>query len=446
MRVLIAGTNSNVGKTTVVLGVMRALKNRGLRVQGYKSGPDYIDTAFHTFATDVYSRNLDAFMLTEDTIRKIIRKDNDIAIIEGVMGLYDGSDIEFNGSSYKLSEITDTPIILVIDASGIAASAAAIVLGYEKLGNANIKGVIVNKVGSEYHYNLVKESIEKYTSAKCIGYLKKNMNISLKSRHLGLIPSVEVENLNNKIDEVAAMVEETIDLDMLLELSKSAKTYDNDSVVKKEPIFKIGVPMDSAFNFYYRDNLDYLESVGAELVYFSPIKDKKVPKVDGLYIGGGFPEVFAKELSANQSMLESIKKVIEKGLPTYAECGGLMYLSDSITDLEGNTFNMVGIYHQQSIMTEKLKRFGYVNVTLNQDTILGKKGLTFKAHEFHRSTIENEEENMAYNIEKNKNKRKYNGGYVKYNCLGGYPHIHFYTNLELANNFVEACLRWKNEK
>lgn len=455
MRVLLAGTSSDVGKTTVVLGIMRALKNRNLKVQGYKAGPDYIDTAFHTFATGVSSRNLDTWMLEESVITSLISKHSasaDIAIMEGVMGMYDGADVKtMIGSSAHLAKMTKTPVILVINGSGVAASAAAMVLGFKMFDqDVDVKGVIVNKVSGEAHYQLIKEAIEYHVDIPCLGYLTKNENISLKSRHLGLIPSVEVDALDDKINEVASMIEETVDLDVLLSIAKTA--YIHDSIIENNSEYnlRIGVPYDSAFNFYYQDNLDLLEDMGCTLVRFSPMKDEALPEgLDGLYIGGGFPEVFAKELSENLTMKKSMKTVIEAGLPTYAECGGLMYLTSSIKTLEGKSYEMLGIFDNTSEMTKRLQRFGYVNVSLNGDTVIGDKGLSFKAHEFHRSVVVDRiSDAKMYDIKKERKleQKTWQCGYMKYNCLGGYPHIHFYSNLEVAKGFLNSCKTYKMEK
>ena len=458
MRIMLAGTSSDVGKTTVVLGIMRALRNRGLKVQGYKAGPDYIDTAFHTFATGVSSRNLDTWMLEEDVIKELLGKhsyDADIAIMEGVMGMFDGADVKsLVGSSAHLAKITDTPTILVINGAGVAASAAAMVLGFKLFDpDVEVAGVIVNKVSGEGHYQLIKEAIEHHVGIPCVGYLTKNENISLKSRHLGLIPSVEVEALDSKIDEVSKMIESTVDLDLLMSLASNAKAHKFTKAEYKTKVLRIGLPLDNAFNFYYQDNLDLLEEMGCELIKFSPIKDQFLPEgLDGLYIGGGFPEVFARELSQNQTMIQSIRKSIQSGLPTYAECGGLMYLSSYIENLDGECFEMLGIFENGSKMTKRLQRFGYVEVSQNRRTPLGDDGLSFKAHEFHRSVVletPNDLESIkSYDIKKQKKTEllSWHCGFMKYNCLGGYPHIHFYSNKQVAEGFIQSCLTYKMEK
>lgn len=454
MRVMFAGTSSDVGKTTIVLGIMRALTLQGLKVQGYKAGPDYIDTAFHTFATHIPSRNLDPWFFTEETIKRLIGMHDaksDISIMEGVMGMYDGASVDsIQGSSAHLAIMTQTPIILIINGGGVALSAAAMVKGFKTFDDrVNVAGVIVNQVGSEKHYQLIKEAIEKHTSVVCIGYLKKSQDITLKSRHLGLIPSVEVDALDEKINHVANMIQESIDLDQLQEIAKQAESYPNIPLDKTSKKVKLGVAYDNAFNFYYEDNLDLLESLGCELVTFSPLKDPELPKdLDGLYLGGGFPEVFAKELYENTSMRQSICNAINNNLPTYAECGGLMYLTNSIKTLDEKTFEMCGVFDSKSEMTKSLQRFGYVNVVLNRDTILGPKGTEFKGHEFHRSQVfENKDITHSYNVSKGGHGQgNWECGLSTHQCVGAYAHVHFYNNIDLASNLVEAMKAYRSQK
>ncbi|MCT4617778.1 MAG: cobyrinate a,c-diamide synthase [Marinisporobacter sp.] len=455
-RFVLAGTQSGVGKTTISIGLMAALKNRGMNVQPFKVGPDYIDPAFHTFVTGNKSRNLDSWMLDEDIIKKLLIKNGrnkDIAVIEGVMGLYDGYGAKKDeGSTAHVSKVIKAPVILIINGKGMSSSAAAQVLGYKLYDEeVDIKGVIINNISGEVHYELLKESIERDTNIKCVGYLKPNPNIELKSRHLGLIPSVEVNGLKRKINEIAKMVEETIDLDEILAIARTSDEieYKPEKIKSVGENINIGVPLDNAFNFYYEDNLDLLKDLGANLIYFSPLKDEKLPQdLHGLYIGGGFPEVFAKELEENTSMKSSIKEGIEKGLPTYAECGGLMYLSDAITTLEGKKHRMVGVFHTESKMTKRLQRFGYVHVNMEEPCVIAKEKKSTKAHEFHRSMIEDHEENeYAYRVDKIRNGEKIKSwqcGLKKYNALGAYAHIHFYSNISIAKDFVKNCLHFKN--
>lgn len=456
-RFILAGTNSGVGKTTITLGLLNGFHRKGVKIQPFKSGPDYIDPAFHTFVTGNASRNLDAWLLPEDNIRRLMVKsgyDKDLSIIEGVMGFYDGHSVHKKvGSTAHLSKILEAPVVLIINGSGISTSAAAIVHGFKTFDpNVHIAGVIINMVNSQRHYDILKEAIEDMAGVKCYGYLKKNPEMNLSSRHLGLIPSYEVDALKEKIDLISDMMDETIDFDGLLTLGQEAPIIETENLkVEKIVDLTIGVPMDKAFNFYYRDNLDMLEALGAKLVHFSLLEDEKLPEgLDGLYVGGGFPEVFASELSANKSMLASVKGYIEGDMPVYAECGGLMYMCQSIVDLEGKSYDMVGVIENTSTMTKRLKRFGYVEASLNEDTIIGKSGTAFRAHEFHRSELSVcDGDHMQYNVEKDRGNgdvKRWNCGYSYKNFLGGYAHIHFYNNLEIPVNFLKTCQRIKEQK
>lgn len=457
-RFVLAGTNSGVGKTTITLGLLNGFKRRGVDVQPFKSGPDYIDPAFHTFVTGNVSRNLDAWLLPEMAIKNLMNKSGAgkaLSIIEGVMGFYDGHTVhKRKGSTAHLSKIVEAPVVLILNGSGISTSAAAIVHGFKSFDpEVNVAGVILNMVNSERHYDILKDAIETFTGVKCYGYLKKNLDMNLSSRHLGLIPSYEVDQLREKIDLISDMMDESIDFDGLLALGQSAPVLRSSALMphKQFSDLKIGVPKDKAFNFYYQDNLDLLETLGAELIYFSPMYDEEVPLgLDGLYIGGGFPEVFAKTLSDNTSMLSSMRRFVESERPVYAECGGLMYMCHKIVDLEGKAFEMVGILPNETLMTKRLQHFGYVDVSLGQDALIGKKGMTFMAHEFHRSkVIDMEQDIKSYIVEKNKGDgdiKKWQCGYSYKNFLGGYAHVHFYNNLEIPVHFLEKCQMVKERK
>lgn len=450
-RLVIAGSSSGVGKTTISLGIMAALSRRNKKVAPFKVGPDYIDPAFHKFVTNNPSYNLDSWLFKEDIIKHLFYKNTinkDIAIIEGVMGLYDGFGIEKDeGSTAHVSKMIKAPVVLVIDGRGMSASAAAGVLGYKVFDEElDIKGVIINKLSGEAHYKLLKSAIEKHTNIPCLGFLPSNMNISLKSRHLGLVPAEEVDELREKVNELADLIEQYIDIDKIIELSSSACKLEKNNNPYKEftNMFKglrIGYALDKAFNFYYEDNLNLIKELGVELVPFSPIKDEVIPEaIDGLYIGGGFPEVFAKELQDNKSIRESIKESLEQGLPAYAECGGLMYLTESIRDLDNNLYNMVGFYPTSSKMTNRLQRFGYVEISTEDN-------INTKAHEFHRSTVEyNVKIKYQYKVYKKREgqiTKSWECGLVNKNALAAYAHIHFYSNIEFLINFLNKCKGYK---
>ena len=448
-KVLIAGTGSGVGKTTISLGIMQALTKRNLKVQPYKVGPDYIDPSYHTFITNRYSRNLDSYMLDDEKIKYIVKnssKDADISVIEGVMGLYDGYGIDLDDctSSYT-SKLLKTPVILVINAKAMASSAAAMVLGYKMLDeNVNIAGVITNNVRSESHYLLLKEAIEKYTGVEVLGYFPPNKEFSLESRHLGLIPSVEMDSLKAKFDNLADEIEKYIDIDRIIEIAESEEfdTSFNLQEFIDEHNCKdktIAIAYDKAFNFYYRENIELFEKLGMKIEYFSPINDKEVPVCDYIYIGGGFPEIFAKELHNNKNIRESIVKAHKNKIPIYAECGGLMYLGEKLEAQDKNIYDMVGIFKGCSKMTSSLKRFGYCLGEAKEDTILAKKGEIIKGHEFHHSIFESDEE-CAYYMRKIKDDKiidEWDGGYSKGNTLATYLHTHFYNNLDCIANFIE---------
>ena len=448
-KILIAGTNSGVGKTSISLGIMQALTKRNLKVQQYKVGPDYIDPSYHTFITGRYSRNLDSYMLEDEKIKCIVKnssKDADISVVEGVMGLYDGYGVDLDDctSSYT-SKLLKMPVILVINAKAMATSAAAMVLGYKMLDrNVNIAGVITNNVKSESHYSTLKEAIEKYTGVEVLGYFPPNKEFSLESRHLGLIPSVEMDSLKAKFDNLADEIEKYINIDRIIEISETEEfdtSFELGDFIENNKVNNktIAIAYDKAFNFYYRENIELFEKLGMNIEYFSPISDKKLPKCDYVYIGGGFPEIFAKELDENKEIRYSIMNAHINKIPIYAECGGLMYLGEKLEDQNKDIYNMVGIFKGCSKMTSSLKRFGYCFGEAKTDTILAKKGEIIKGHEFHHSVFESEEE-CAYYMRKLKNDKvidEWEGGYSKGNTLATYLHTHFYNNLDCIANFIE---------
>ncbi|SHH41086.1 cobyrinate a,c-diamide synthase [Tepidibacter thalassicus] len=447
-KILIAGTNSGVGKTTISMGIMAALKKRGFKVQPYKVGPDYIDTSYHTFITGRKSRNLDSYMLDDEVIKYLFIKNSkeaDICVIEGVMGLFDGYGIDINSctSSYT-SKILKVPVVLVIDGKTMATSAAAMVFGYKNLDkDVDIKGVIVNNISSNGHFKIIKEAIEKYTNTKVLGYLPKNLEFSLPSRHLGLIPTLEMEKLEEKFSNLADVIEEHIDLDELLKISQSENLRLNYGIkIPKYDNLTIAMAYDKAFNFYYWDSIDLLKEMGVNIVTFSPLEDKCLPKCNGIYIGGGFPEVFGSELEKNEEIRKEIKKAHQKNIPIYAECGGLMYLGEKLIDNENNEYQMVGILKGKSIMTKSLKRFGYSKGIAIVDTVISKKGEIVLGHEFHHSEFISDEK-CAYKILKERDGevvKEWIGGYVKGNTLATYLHTHFYSDLNIPINFLNKAV------
>lgn len=430
--IIIASDSSGGGKTTFTLGLMKALKNRGLNVQGYKVGPDYIDPAFHEEATGTSSRNLDVHLMGEDGVKYSYNRGiGDVGIIEGVMGLYDGIGAGEKASTYDISRILDNmPIILVLSPKGQSSTICAVIKGLKEYRNANIAGIVLNSI-SEKYYKLLKYSIEKNCNIKVFGYIPKNEEISLSSRHLGLIQSMEVLNLQKKLDICGKMIEEYVNVDEILNSMKELKDNDNNKYSQliernlENKKLRIGVAKDKAFSFYYNDNIELLKEIG-NIIYFSPIKDKVLPEnLDFLYIGGGYPEVFKEELESNETMRNSINKALDDGLRCYAECGGLMYLTDEI---EGS--RMTGFFSGKSFMTKRLQHFGYCSITLDEE--YSKQKIKINAHEFHKSDVELNEKSI-YSVKKEQYDGeiiKWNCGYVKKNTLAGYAHINFLGNID----------------
>lgn len=447
-RIVIAGTGSGVGKTTLTIGLMSALRKRGFIVQGFKCGPDYIDPSYHTAVTNRVSRNLDSWMLSKEIVLDIFTHGSqgaDISIMEGVMGFFDGKNPETNeGSTAEISMITESPVLLVVNCASMARSAAAIVKGFQMLADGpNIVGVIANKVGSEGHFKLVKTAIEQECQIPVIGYLKRELDIEIPERHLGLIPSIERGELDPFFDKLGELVLETVDIEQLLILSQAGPLNKNETASlfenKKEKSIKIAVAKDAAFNFYYPENLEILQSYGAEIVYFSPLADEPVPAdIDGLYIGGGFPEEFARELSQNQRVKASIKEAIEQGLPTLAECGGFMYLTESIETTQKAIYEMVGIISGEVKMQSKRAALGYREISGRKGNILIGEHQKARGHEFHYSTFHTEAD-IQYAYETKGMRGTKIEGYLKHNLVAGYTHFHFASCPDMVENWINYC-------
>lgn len=446
-RFVLAGTGSGVGKTTFTIGIMRALMKRGLVVQGFKCGPDYIDPTYHTAVTKRPSRNIDSFMMAHDVVRDIVARasnDADVSIIEGVMGFYDGkSPLSNEGSAAHISELTNSPVILIVNAASMARSVAAIVKGFQQLDeNANIVGVIANQLGSKSHFEIVKTAIEAECGVPVIGYLQKGAVPTLPSRHLGLVPAIERGDLNTYFDELAQAIEETVDLDQLLAITKAQQIHVESSIFEQRmdttPVH-IAVAKDAAFNFYYEENLELLRAYGATLHFFSPLQNEPVPsEAQGLYIGGGFPEEFAQQLALNERSKQSIRTVIEQGIPTLAECGGFMYLTESITNRASETFPMLGVIPGHVKMQDKLAALGYREITGVEDNFLINETEQAKGHEFHYSVYDGIGDAPAY-MSKGRF-RTQQEGYLSGNLVAGYTHFHFASNPQLVQNWLQKCL------
>ncbi|MDN4493954.1 cobyrinate a,c-diamide synthase [Ureibacillus aquaedulcis] len=445
-RFVIAGTGSGVGKTTLTVGLMKALMNKGFKVQGFKCGPDYIDPSYHTAVTKRTSRNIDSWMLSHDVVETIVSRASeqaDVAIIEGVMGFYDGkSPLTDVGSTAEISRITSSPVLLVVNAASMARSAAAIVRGFQTLSqDVNIVGVIANQLGSKSHYEIVKAAIEQECQIPVIGYLQKGAVPPIPSRHLGLVPAIERGELDSYFEEVAQAIEATVDLELLLSLTEAPILNQTAAIFEKQQNEKvhIAVAKDEAFNFYYPENLELLEAHGAELHYFSPLRNERVPEIaQGLYIGGGFPEEFAKQLSENEFTKESIRETISAGVPTLAECGGFMYCTDAIQRRDGEQFNMLGIIPGKVVMQDKLAALGYREITGMDGNFLIDSHQQAKGHEFHYSTYQGDVVSPAY-FSKGRF-RAQQEGFLHKNLVAGYTHFHFASNPQLVENWLTACM------
>lgn len=432
---IISSNSSGGGKTTFTLGLMKALINRGFDVQGYKGGPDYIDSDFHKLITKKESRNLDGFLMGEDgLIESYLRGKGDIGIIEGMMGLYDGKGTDEEFSTYYISEQLGLPIVLILTPKMQSTTLAAELKGLKDFKNANIVGVIFNKVSTKY-YKLLKRIVEIHTDIEVLGYVPSVETVKFKSRHLGLVQGIEVEDLQERVKELSNIIENYVDLDKLISyLSESKhKEIDRNKFKVKKNNFKIAIAYDEAFRFYYKENLEMIGEMG-DINYFSPLRDKYLPEdIDFLYIGGGYPEVFKEQLSNNTTLLEDIKSKLDKGLNCYAECGGLMYLTESI-----NGSRMVGFLNGKTEMTKSLNNFGYSTITIDNENHKITKSLKINCHEFHKSKVTLNEKRIykLSKIDSQENKIQWECGYLKKNTLAAYAHVHFFSNKKFLENIV----------
>ena len=458
-RIMIAGTNSGVGKTTVTLGIMSALVQKGIEVQGFKAGPDYIDPSHHKFVTGNASRNLDTWMMGDSACRELFERsavNADVSVIEGVMGLYDGSiDSTGHGSSAHLAKLLKTPVILVISAKGIAQSAGAVVMGYKEFDkDINLSGIIVNNVSSHSHYDCIKSSIEETCSVPVLGYLKKDKEIIIPERHLGLVPSEENVGQSNLYERLGKMALETVDIDGLLKVARSAGAFpDYDKSIFLDgnvtADINLAIAKDNAFCFYYQDDIDLFEALGAKIKYFSPLSNRRLPDdIDGIFLGGGFPELYTEKLMENDSMKKSILEAYNQGTVIYGECGGMMYLLERLIDCDGSSFNMCGVLSGTSRMENRRQGLGYIIAEATCDNVICKRGDTFRAHEFHWSKLLDVPENTIFSYKTRKSNGKESGydGICKKNVLASYTHVHFSSNPELARNLLSSMKKASENK
>lgn len=442
-RIVLAGATSGVGKTSITCSIIYALQKKGFSVQPFKVGPDYIDPSYLTTISKNKTYNLDVWLMGQKQVLDsfVSHSNSDISIIEGVMGYYDGFEGNSNyASTHHVASITKSPVILILDASKTARSIGATALGFQKFHrNSRIVGIILNKIGSKKHEILCRDALEK-TKLPIVGIIPKNPNLNLESRHLGLISTYDNKILKNKLEKTSKIISESLDVNGIIKILKNPISLSkNKPSASKNTKVKIAIALDNSFNFYYDDNLNALRRQGASLTFFSPIKDKRIPKCDGLYIGGGFPEILGHNLSKNQIMKKSIKKLSEDNFPIYAECGGLMYLTKSITNNE-KKYKMVGLFDAETVMTKKM-RLNYTKGKLSNRNILSDTLHGFRGHEFHYSQLESvaSDSKFAFNLDIGEGIINHQDGIIQNNTLASYGHLYFDSS-NYAEIFVKNCL------
>ena len=442
-RLVLAGTNSGCGKTTVACAVLQAFVNRGLKPAACKCGPDYIDPMFHSRIIGAKASNLDSFFFSDDTLRTLLVENSrgcGVSVIEGVMGYYDGLGLtSTRASTFELAQKTQSPAVLIVNARGAALSVLASIEGFLRFQpESGIRGVILNGCTAMSYAALSRELETRFGIAAC-GYLPALPGCTLESRHLGLVTAQEVDHLKEKMQRLAQQAEQTLELDRLLQLANEAPAlcFEPLSLPEAGTPVRIGVARDRAFCFYYEDSLALLSSLGAELVPFSPLEDPALPEgLHGLYLGGGYPELYTERLEANAAIRASIRAAVERGLPCVAECGGFMYLTQSIA---GHA--MAGVLSGSCFDAGKLTRFGYATLTAQRDSMLFAAGEKIPAHEFHRWDAENPGKDF---LAEKPSGRSWRCAYAGETLYAGYPHFHFYANLSAAVRFVEACRKEKH--
>lgn len=472
-RILIAGTHSGAGKTSITMGLLRALKKRGKRVQAFKVGPDYIDPGWHAMASGMPAHNIDSWMSPPEVVKDIFYRNGaaaDIAVIEGVMGLYDGSEPEgLQGSTAEIALMLQAPVILVADGRGIGSSILAMIAGYRDFEpSVDISGVIVNR-GGDYHRRVLAPIIESRLGLAMMGSLPQCGGIELPERHLGLLPVQEKAASEELIEALAELVEQYIDLDRLEKLASSAPPWPGSQpeASPRNAEVVIAVARDEAFSFHYQDNLDYLNENGAELRFFSPLRDEKLPPAHGLILGGGFPEMFLSELAANRAMISALRKAILNGLPVWAECGGYMYLGEAILDFEGRRWPGLGILPGVSRMGRRLAGMGYRRATALTDSPMARRGDTLIGHEFHYASMElhpgvtnrmtapamapvqkdwKTEFQPAYALRTSSGEASWNDGLAAPWMSASFLHIHLRSNPLAASRFLEACAVYRDNE
>lgn len=444
-RIVIGGLSSGVGKTTVMVALTMAFRKRGLRVNTFKCGPDYLDPTYHQRSSEQSCHNLDGWIMGKDAVQQTFHRaahDCDIALIEGVMGLYDGASPKGEaGSTAEISKWLDAPVLVCIDASGMARTIAALEHGLVNFDpKVKVAGLISNFVGSKRHKDLLGEALK--TLPLIGGFTKQPSEFHFPDRHLGLSTAREDLVPQSLFDHWAELAESSFDLDAILKLAQSAGDFPKPEIQQDNPkkSCRIAYAYDEAFHFYYEDNLARLRSLGAELVPFSPVNDQELPEADGLYFGGGYPELWAEKLSQNKAMNAAIKKFATSKRPIYGECGGLIYLCDGVTTGDGQRYSMLGLLPGEVTMKDKLQALGYVEVELQDKCFLGEAGTRFRGHQFRYSGIElTSPVQETYRIRKRRNNAISMEGYQDQNVMGSYVHAHWASNPKVCENFISAC-------
>jgi cobyrinic acid a,c-diamide synthase len=449
---VIAAPASGAGKTTLSLALMALFRQRGVKVQPFKCGPDFIDPGHHARLCGRAARNLDGWMLDARTNRRIFdtaAQKADISIVEGVMGLFDGATGRSSvASTAEIANLLNLPVILVVDASSMARSAAALVLGFETFDpKLKIAGVIFNKVGGEAHTRLLREAVHESCSSMLLGCFPRNEKIRIPERYLGLRTAEENFLTEEAISMLGDMAARNIDVEGLLASLPEIRPTSNGEISQVPCEVRIGVARDRAFCFYYEDNLDALRAWGAEIVEFSPLKDRRLPpRLDALYVGGGYPELYAGELSDNRPMLEAIRTFGEDGGPVYGECGGLMLLGKEIVDRDGRSFPMTGLLPLRVEMTERLVKFGYAEVRLTTKSLWGQAGALARGHSFHCSKIsEAGTTGRNYCVRYSLSNLEEEEGFRRKNVLASYIHLHFLSNRDISASIVKNIRRAKQQ-
>jgi len=452
-RLVIGAPQGRSGKTTVTLGILAALTiSKNLKIQPFKKGPDFIDPSWMTRVTGSQCRNLDSYLMSKEDVRKSFIKgavNADIAVVEGAMGLFDGVDLEGSGSTAEIAKAISSPVILVVDTTRMTRSIAALVKGFQNFDeNVLIAGVILNKIARPRHENMLRAAIDHYCGIPVLGAIPKGQQFIIPDRHLGLIPANEDDDLNLAVQNVGEAAGQYLDLDKLMEIAASAAPLavdDNDKTtvsyeVRTDKSVKpiVGIIRDRAFSFYYPENIEAIKDAGAEVTVIDALRDKKLPAVDALFIGGGFPEVFADQLQANESLRSDIYSAIEAGLPVYAECGGLMYLCQRLI-YRGLAYDMVGVLPCDVQMVDKPQGHGYMIAEVKEENPFFSVGAVIKGHEFHHSKVINldyQAAKFAYRVERGWGIDGKNDGMIYKNVLATYNHIHALSVKDWADNLV----------